>query len=292
MTHLVSVLLQPSLYLSGLVAAIPILLAGLGGALCARAGVFNVALEGQMLFGTFAAVAGSWFAGGSAAGTVIAIVVGAFVGAVMGVLVVRLHADVIVVGIGINLVAAGLTAFLLQVFFHVQGVFYDKRLQGLPNVLGETPVFYLAFVAVVVVAVLLFRTRWGLRLRGVGEAPEAAGTLGVSVTRMQITVVTLAGALCGLAGAQLSLGEVQEFSNNMTTGRGYVALVAVLLARANPWAVAAAAVGFGLIDAISTQLQSVGIPAQLVGVIPYSIALISLVLFRTRHVPGLRTVGN
>lgn len=287
-----SVFLQPSLYLSGLVTSIPILLAALGALLCARAGVFNIAMEGQMLFGAFAAVAGSWFVGGSGVGTLVAIALGALVGAATGLLVVRLRADVIVVGIGINLVAAGLTAFALNVFFHVQGVFANRRLRGLPNIGGETPIFYLALLAVPVIALLLFRTPWGLRLRGVGETPEAAGTLGVSVSRIQIGVITLTGALCGLAGAQLALGQVQEFSENMTAGRGYVALVAVLLARANPWAVAAAAIGFGLIDAISTQLQSVGIPAQLVGIIPYGVALVSLVLFRTRRVPGLSEVGS
>jgi ABC-type uncharacterized transport system permease subunit len=299
---LFEILSQVSLYEQGLRSSIPILLAGLGGLLCARVGVFNIALEGKMLIGAFAAVAGSWFLGGAFAGVLVAVAVGALLGLFMAMMTVRLRADVIVLGVGLNLAALGVTVFLLQILLHVRGVFYNEKLEGLPRwrlgplgdvpllgrlIAGETPLFYLALLLVPLTAVLLFRTRWGLRLRAVGEHPLAAATLGVSPARLQTWVVTLAGGLCGLAGAQLALGQVRQFSENMTAGRGFIALVAVLLARSNPWGVAIAAIGFGITDALSVQLQALTIPDQIVRLIPYVLALLALVLFRGARVPGL-----
>ena len=304
---MLEILSRLSLYQQGLHSAIPILLAGLGGLLCARVGVFNIALEGKMLMGAFAAVAGSWFLGGAFAGVVLAVVVGALVGLFMALLTVRLRADVIVLGVGLNLAALGVTVFLLQTLFHVRGVFYNPKLEGLPRwgfgpladvpllgplLTGGTPLFYVGLLLVPVTAVLLFRSRWGLRLRAVGEHSLAAATLGVSPARMQLWVVTLSGALCRLAGAQLAIGQVRQFSENMTSGRGFIALVAVLLARSNPWGVAAAAIGFGITDALSVQLQALTIPDQIVRLLPYALALLTLVLFRGARLPGLAGEGR
>ncbi len=297
MSEVLESLVSVALYRAGLEAAVPILLAALGGLLCARVGIFNIALEGKLLTGAFVGVAGSWYSGSALVGVLSGVAAGAIVGLVMGFLAVRLRADPIVLGVGANLLAAGATVYALALLFGVQGTFYDEDLQVL-SVLGlgplgdvpvlgdllagESPVFYLALLLVPVVAVVLYRTPWGLRVRGVGEHDLAAATLGVPPGRLQIVVLTLAGGLCGLAGAQLSLGDAHQFQQGMSGGRGFIALVAVLLARSNPWGAAAAALGFGLADALGFRLQALSLPPQVVQLVPYLAGLAALVLFRRR----------
>ena len=141
---------------------------------------------------------------------------------------VTLRGDAVVLGIALNLLAVGLTSFLLlRTVFGVQGTFDDPSLAGLPLAGGFSLLAYLAWAAVGVAALMLSRHVWGLRLRGVGEAPDAAATLGVSPVRYQYGAVLVSGVLCGLAGAQLALGNVTLFSENMTAGRGWIAVVAV-----------------------------------------------------------------
>jgi general nucleoside transport system permease protein len=129
-----------------------------------------------------------------------------------------------------------------------------------------------------VMAVFLFRTTWGLRLRGVGEQGEAAETLGVSVRRYRSAAILVSGALCGLAGAQLSLGSVTLFAEGMSAGRGWIAVVAVMLGRAHPLGVLGASLLFGLADAVGLRMQGLGLPNQLTDAAPYVITLVALVL--------------
>jgi simple sugar transport system permease protein len=274
-------------------AVTPILLAAWAGLICQRAGVFTIAQEGLMLGAAFSAVAGSWFIGDAFAGVAIAVVVGVAMSAVLAAGGVWFKGDTIVIGIGINLLADGLTIFLLRQLFDIQGVFQDPRLQGLqplripliadipvigPIVSGQTWITYLAWILVVVLTLFLFRTSWGLRLRGVGEQPEAAETLGVSVRRYRTAAVLVSGALCGLAGAQLSLGSVTLFSEGMSAGRGWISVVAVMLGQAHPLGVLGASVLFGLADAIGLRMQGLGLPNQLTDASPYVVTLIALAL--------------
>jgi simple sugar transport system permease protein len=270
----------------------PILLAALAGTLSERVGLFNIALEGQMLVGAFAAVAGNHFTG-SLSGGIIAAVVGAtlisgllaFGSAVLG-------GNDIVIGISLNLLAAGLTSFLLRSLFGVSGTFSDSAMVGMSRLhipglaslpligrsLGEqNPLIYVSWVLVAAVTIFMAFTPWGLRLRGVGEQPEAAVTLGVNAVRYRIAVTLAGGALCGLAGLQLSLGSVTLFSENMTAGRGWIAVAAVTLGRARPLPVVVACVLFGLADALGLKLQGEGLPNQITDSAPYIVTLIALI---------------
>ena len=254
----------------------PILLAALGGALCQRVGIFNIALEGLMLTGAFAAVAGSYLFNHAGLGVLTAVLASALLAAVFAFFTVTLGSDEIVAGIAINLLAAGLTVFLLRSLFGVKGAFQDPRIVGLakfdlpgiekipilgPLLSGHCWIVYLSLLLVVAIQFFLFRHRLGLRLRGVGENPQAALTLGVRVSAIQFGTVVVSGALCGLAGAQLSLGNVTLFVENMSAGRGWMAVVAVMLGQGHPLGVLGASFLFGFMDSLGFRLQGLRLPS-------------------------------
>lgn len=276
----------------------PILLAALGGLICERVGVFNIALEGLMLTGAFFAVVGSYYAVHSLVGVLTAMLAAAILSLVFAFLAVTLRGNMIVLGIALNLLASGGTIFLLRALFGVKGAFQDPRLQGLgritlagienmpvlgPILSGHSWIVYLSWVLVAVVYVLLFHHRIGLRMRGAGEQPEAAATLGVNVAAIRYGAILVSGLLCGLAGAQLSLGQVTLFVENMSAGRGWIAVVAVMFGQAHPLGVLAASVLFGFADSIGFRLQGLGLPAQFTGMVPYVVTLISLIVIQARR---------
>ncbi|MGF6257030.1 ABC transporter permease [Ensifer sp. LBL] len=270
----------------------PVLLAAMAGTLCERAGVFNIALEGKMLVGAFAAVAASVAFGSPMVAVLFAVVCTAIFAFPLALGGARFGGDPIVIGIGLNLLAAGLTTYLLSALFGVTGTLVDPAVIALPRfgigalagipvlgaiVDGHNLLVYLSWLLVLVLNVYLFRTRWGLRLRGIGEVPSAAAAMGANVNRYQTAIVLLAGALCGLAGAQLALGSVALFAENMTAGRGWIAVVAVMLGRAHPLGIALACFGFGLADAIGLRLQGQGLPNQITDIAPYAITLLAMI---------------
>lgn len=281
--------------------AAPIVLAGLGGALCRRVGVFNVALEAMMLAGAFVAVAASYAAGSALAGVAAAALAGALVAALFAIAAVWKRGDVIVVGIALNILISAATSFALRALFGVRGSFDDPRIAALPRLdapllahlpgvgplfAGQTALVWLAALAVAVVHVFLFRHPLGIRWRGVGEHPAAARSLGVSVGRTQATALITCGLLCGLAGAQLAIGTVSLFVENMTAGRGWIAVVVVLLGAAGPVLVAALAVLFGAVDAVGFRLQGLGLPQQLTEMLPYVVTLGTLAVSGWRRRGG------
>lgn len=275
---------------------IPILLAALGGMLAERVGIFNIGLEGMILIGAFCGVAASFFTHNWIVGVLVAMIAGALFSLILGYGSVYRKGDPIVLAIAMNILAVGMTSFLLVAIFDVQGVFQDPGIDGIPvwripfladiPVLGAffalTPLGYLALLLVPVLWVVLFRTPLGLRLRGVGERPLAAATMGVDPQRYQLGAVIASGALAGLGGAQLALGNVVQFTENMSAGRGWIAVVAVMLARAHPIGVLGAALLFGFADAIGFRLQSFGLPQQLTDAGPYVVTLLVLILMSRR----------
>jgi general nucleoside transport system permease protein len=278
-------------------ALIPILLAATGGMICERAGVFQISLEGLMLIGAFAAVAGSFWAGSAAVGLLTAMAAGALVSLILAYGTVTRGGDPIVLGVAINLLALGLTSFLIVQLFGVRGVFQSPDIVGLPRlvvpVLNEIPVIgsslfrltalgYLAMFAVPALWVWLFKTASGTRLRGVGERPQAAATLGVNPVRVRYLAVGVSGVFAGLAGAQLSLGNVVQFSENMSSGRGWIAVVAVLLGRAHPIGVLGACLLFGLAEGLGFRLQGQGLPVQITDALPFVVTLVALAVARKR----------
>lgn len=278
-----------------LLAATPVLFAALAGALSAQVGVFNIALEGQMLWGAFAAVAASYYTGNPWAGVLAAVLSTALFAVILAVGAARWKADPIVIAIGSNLFALGITGFLMGVLFDVSGSFSPRGLVGLPTMsgLGDIPVLGAVFggqTALVPLALLLILavglwlkfTPRGLRLRGVGEHPEAAASLGINVPGYQAWVTIAAGALCGFAGAQLSLGNVTVFTENMTAGRGWIAVAAVMLVAGRPLWLPVACLGFGAAEALGFRLQGVGAPQQLTDAAPYLITILVLILTRLR----------
>jgi ABC-type uncharacterized transport system permease subunit len=289
---------SPAFFDQAVLGITPILLAALAGTLSERVGLFNIALEGQMLVGAFAAVAGSHFTGTLAGGVAAAVIGGMLFSGLLAFGSAILRGNDIVIGISLNLLAAGLTSFLLRSMFGVSGTFSDSAMAGLtrlhiPGVadlpvigraLGEqNPLVYLSWLLVVLVSVFLAYTPWGLRIRGVGEQADAAVTLGANAVRYRICVTLAGGALCGLAGLQLSLGSITLFSENMTAGRGWIAVAAVMLGRARPLAVAAACVLFGMSDALGLKLQGQGLPNQITDSAPYVVTLIALVIAGLRQ---------
>ncbi len=276
----------------------PIVLAAQGGALCHRAGVFNVALEGMMLCGAFAAVAVSFALGSAAAGVLAAVLASTMLALVFATASVWRRGDPIVVGIALNILASGLTAFGLRSAFGVGGSFDHPDIVALPrfdlpllaDIPGLGPLFanqtvlvWSAVAATVLMQLILFHHRFGLRLRGVGEHPEAARSAGISPVRVQTAALCMCGVLCGLAGAQLAIGAVSLFVEDMTAGRGWIAVVAVLLAAGHPLAVAAIAVLFGVIDSVSVRIQGLGAPQQLTEMLPYLGTLAALIIAAMRR---------
>ncbi|GAB2832117.1 ABC transporter permease [Lentzea nigeriaca] len=278
--------------------ATPYLLAAFGGLIAERVGVSNIALEGQMLAAacTGALVAGHQ--GSVALGAVSGIAVAALLGLLLAALRLHLGADVIIAGIGLNLLASGGTAYAVFALLgdkggtsglqsgslprlHLWGV---ERIPVLGEILsGQNIVTYLAFLAAPVVAWLLYRTRFGFHLRAVGEAPDAARSVGIPVRRVQCLGLALSGALAGLAGVFLSMGYVSFFVRDMTAGRGFIALAAVFLGGLRPWGVFLAALAFGAAEALAVQVGTLDIPPQLVSTIPYVLTLGALATYAYRR---------
>jgi len=282
----------------------PLLLAALGGMFTTRAGIFNVALEGMMLVGSFFGVAGVFWTGNATIGLALAVLSATLLALLFGFFVIEVKGDAVIIGLAINILALGLTTYAMRLTFGVTGGYYDPGLEGLPNLTlpiisdlpllgtvlsGHSIIVYAAWVIVGLAYVFLFRHPVGLHLRAVGENPEAAGSMGIHVKRMQYLSVILCGALCGLAGAQLSISLVTQFVEGMTAGRGFIALVAIMFGGAHPIKILGATLLFGLAYAASLRLQGIGIPTQFVAMLPYVATIVVLIGTRIRSKPGQPT---
>lgn len=253
--------------------SVPYALAALGGVMSERSGVVNIALEGKMLLGAFAAAVVAHLTGSVGVGALGGVLAGIAVGALYALCVIRMRANQIVIGVAINLLALALSAYLLGLVFGSTS--NSPRTPGLGADLATNPLFWLSLILVGATHYLVFRTRYGLRLRAVGEHPEAAETLGVSVERTRWIAVLAAGALSGLAGSWLALAN-EQFVADMVNGRGYKALAAVIMGAWRPAAAAAACLLFGLADALKSELQAaaIGVPNELLDAFPYVLAII------------------
>lgn len=286
-----------SLFTSALRMVTPILLAALGGAICARVGLFNVGLEGFMLIGAFSAIVGNHFMGHTLAAVLFAVLCTIIFSLLFAYLSIHLKANVIVVGVALNFLALGLTTFALRAIFDVKGAYFNKDMIGLPKwnipllqdipwlgkvLSGHSPLVYLSILLVIGLQFFLFKTVTGFRLLAAGENPTAARSLGIKVSRIQYGAVLLCGALCGLAGAQLSLGNVTMFTEGMTSGRGFIALVATMLGQSNPLGVAGASLLFGFMDALSIRLQGFAVPTHFTSMLPYIMTIAAMLFFKDK----------
>ncbi|MFG0215101.1 ABC transporter permease [Brevibacillus porteri] len=279
----------------------PILLAALGGALCARVGIFNVGLEGLVLVGAFSAIVGNHFTGNLFLAVLIAALASIVFSLLFAYMTIKLRANEIVVGVAINFLALGLTTFALRAIFGVKGAFYDKDMVGLPTVeipfihdipviggivSGHSPLVYFAFLAAILLYVFFYRTVTGFRVLAVGLNPVAARSLGLKVTGLQMLAIVMSGALCGIAGAQLSLGQVTMFTEGMTAGRGFIALVAMMMGQSHPLGILASSLLFGLMDALSIRLQGFSLPTQFTAMLPYVLTIVAMFFLKNKSQIG------
>jgi len=258
-------------------ASTPLVIAALGGIFAERSGVINIALEGKMLFGAFAAVAVTFSTGNPWLGVFAAVLAGGLMALVYAVVSIKYSAHQVVSGVAINMLSAGLTPFLMQLIFGAVGT--SPAVERLPNVGPLTPLVYLSPLLAAATWYLLYRTPWGLRLRAVGEHPKAAATVGIDVIKVRYACVIVSGMLAGIAGAHLSVGTLSVFVRDMTAGRGFIALAAMIFGKWHPLGVFGAALLFGFFEALQMRLQGVGIPSQLIQAVPYLFTMIVLAGF-------------
>jgi len=262
--------------------AIPYLFAASGGVVSERSGLIGLGLEGYMLGGAFCGALASYYSGSPWVGLVGAIVGGVAIALLYAVTAIRFRADQVVVGIAINLLVTGATRFFLRLAFHssansprVPGFGAEQSGTGVASLLAN-PLIWLGVLAVAVIAWLIYRTPFGLRIRAVGEHPAAATSVGINVARVRYGAAALSGALAALGGAYLALDQ-HQFSAEMTAGRGFIALAATIFGRWDPVRAALACVLFAAAETLQIQLQGAQvIPSQFVEMIPYALTIIAL----------------
>lgn len=306
----IAVILDSSIRLS-----IPLLCAAMAGLWSERAGVVDIGLEGKMLIAAFAAAVAAFATGSAWAGLGAGILASVALSLVHGFAAITWRGNQIVSGVAINMLAAGLTVILGNAWFSqggrtpsleggarfadltlpfarwarehlpVIGVLYDEVVSG-----HAVPV-YLAFLAVLLTALVLKRTRFGLRLRAVGENPAAVDTAGISVAKLRYGAVIICGVLCGLGGTYLAVSQSAGFLPHMTAGKGFIALAAVIFANWRPWPALGACLLFGLLDAVAIRLQGVvlpgigQVPVQAIQALPYLMTVILLAGFIGKSTP-------
>lgn len=284
---------------STLLRAVPLTLGALSGVLCERSGVINIAIEGMMLTAAFVGSLVGSAAGNLWIGLLFGVLAGGLLGALLAVLSIRYTVDQIIGGTVINIFAVGITSFLsAKIFSEYQNLNSPGRFGQIDiPLLSDVPLFgplifsnnifiYLMFFLVALIWVGLFRSRWGLRVRSVGEHPRAADTVGINVHRVRYKNVILGGMMAGLAGAYFTLGSVGRFDEQMTGGRGFIALAAMIVGRWNPIGAFGAALLFGFADSLQTKLSilNVPIPSEFLLMAPYlaTILVVAGVVGRAR----------
>lgn len=288
MSELFTVTFLVILIFSTIRCATPLIFAALGGMFSERSGIINVALEGLMLAGAFTAAVATYELNNPYLGFLCGLAAGAALAAIFAIAVIRFEADQVVTGFGIWILMLGLPAFL-------SGAIYDSA--GSTNQIAKEfllPEYFhrisiasiLAFLLVPICWYVMYKTPFGLRLRAVGENPEAADAAGVNVTRLRYIAVIISGILAAAGGAYLSIGQSSLFTRGMTAGRGFIALAALILAKWKPVPVLFACLFFGFTEAVSIQLQGVlkmpsgeDIPVQFIQIIPYVLTIIVLAGF-------------
>jgi len=286
--------------------ATPILLAALGGTFTFYAGIFNIAMEGMMLMAAFFAVLGSFFFHSWLIGLALAILGSLTLALIFILFSVRLETDEFVTGIALNLFALGITTYFLRQIFKVKGVFTSKSIVPVPQLnipiiekipfvgpilSGRNLIVYIAVIATFFCYYLIFKTRFGLRVRGAGYNADSLDSSGVRTSRIRMQALLLCALFCGLGGAFLSLGYVTLFAENMTAGRGWISLAAIILVDGHPYGIAAISLLFGFFDGLGLFLQNYGVASQFTAMIPYIATLFALYVYarRVREKKGKRT---
>ncbi|MEI5672102.1 MULTISPECIES: ABC transporter permease [unclassified Nocardioides] len=272
--------------------AVPLVFGALGGVLGERAGVVNIAIDGQLLFGAFGAALVGSITGSPWAGLLAAMLAGALVALVLGVFAITYYVDQVIVGVVLNVLVIGLTSFMFSQVLAPNSADLNSppRFERMPiPLLGEIPVIgpilfrqtilvYLMYAAVAIVTWALYRTRWGLRVRAVGEHPKAADTVGIKVNLTRYRTVLLAGLIAGAGGATYTLVSVSQFNREMTGGAGYIALAAVIFGKWDPIRATLAALLFGFASNLQSVLSVIGspVPSQFMLMLPYVVTIFAV----------------
>ena len=266
--------------------AVPYLFAASGGVVAERAGIVSLTLEGFMLSGAFAAVVGTSYSGSPWVGVLCGILGGLIFSLIHAVATIRYRADQVVVGVAINLLAIGVTRFFLKLFFASSS--NSPRVAGLggSGAAGfDNPLLWFGVLIAPLVAFVIYKTPFGLRVRAAGEHPDAAESVGVSVTRVRYVAVAISGILAALGGVYLALDQ-HQFTDQMTAGRGFIAISAVIFGRWDPVRAALACLLFAAAETLQIQLQgSHAIASQFIEMIPYALTIIALAGVVGRAVP-------
>jgi ABC-type uncharacterized transport system permease subunit len=260
--------------------ATPLIFAALGGVISENGGIVNIALEGIMAGGAFAAVVTSYRTHDVALAILVAVLTGMALAAVLAYFALAQSADQIVVGMAINILTLGMTAYLVSTVFGQPGASPE-----VPGLRDEAVLTWVALALVVVVHVLLYRTRVGIHLRAVGEEPRAAATAGINVVAYRYAATIAGGALAALGGAYLSVGETHLYSDGMVAGRGFIALAAVIFGKWTPFGAAGACAFFALFSSLQIVLQGGAVPAQFLEMLPYLLTIVAIAGFIGRARP-------
>ncbi len=272
--------------------SVPLVFGALGGVISERVGVINVAIEGQLLGGAFVSAVVASVTGNPYVGLIGAVIAGVLVSLVLAVFSIRYWVDQVIVGVVLNVFVTGLTSFLYSTVLTKDATTLNSPprfpvieipvLSQIPIIgptfFRQTIIIYAAYVAVAAVWVCLFHTKWGLRLRAVGEHPQAADTVGIKVNRTRFWNVSIAGAVAGLGGAYFTLGSVGSFQQDMTAGFGYIALAAVIFGRWDPIRATLAALLFGFATNLQYVLSAIGspVPSEFMLMLPYVVTIVAV----------------
>jgi general nucleoside transport system permease protein len=289
---------------------VPILLAALGGLLTELAGVVNIGLEGQMLIAAFTSIVAADTTGNWIIGVLAGIAATSLISLLMGFFSLNLEVDIIITGFVVNIFGSGITVFLMGMLFGTTGNYSPKNLNKIPVVnipfLDNVPVLgkllnnhslfvWISLFAVVFVFYLLYRTPYGYHLRAVGEEPDAAKSLGISVMKIKYSALLWSGVFTGLAGAYFSMGMTNMFVKDMTAGTGFLALAVVMFGNRNPIGILIGSLLFGLASAIAIIVETIPespVPSQFIKMIPYLVTVIALIVYAVRNKRKLISINN
>ncbi len=295
--NLAGIFTNANFYFAVIRVTAPILFATLGCAIAEKAGSTNMGMEGIMLVAAFTGVIASAFSGSVWVGLIAALIAGVIMGLMVAYFALKLKVDIILVGIAVNLIGTGLTGFLIYVFTGDRstttslqsGVLPQVHIPGLQDLpvigsilSGHNVLTYVSYIMVAIMSFLMYKTCLGLRIRAVGENPDAASSVGVSVNKTKTIALAISGLMGGFAGAFMSMAYLPYFAKGITAGRGYIALAACAMASATPLGSMLTAILFGFFYALSTYARTLNIPDQLVTTLPYLATLVGLVVYSIR----------
>lgn len=292
-------------------ATTPILFAALAAVITQQADIINVGTEGIMLVGAFIAVCVSFYTGSWILAIIAAMLAGVVFALIMAVANIEYNADICAIGIAINLLALALTRFLLKQLLGATGTFFDPKISAIPKIhfdflesnkylnslFNDYSILEIfGIIAVIIFYFILYKTVWGLRLRATGKFSLATETAGINIVKMKYQVMIISGILGGLAGAHLSIGYSQLFTENMTNGRGFMGVAAMFFGNANPILSWIGCLLFGFIDSIGARLQSYGLPSQFILMLPYIITIfvlsISMIHKKIKEIKSKSSLNN